>query len=93
MSASAVFEFDGTEEIAALKEFGSALERFPDFRDYIVSRFDGSSDALIDFIGIPLVSSSTIANKMIVRFQPSKGLSELLAAIPAKVRTQSYQNP
>ena len=81
MNLSTTFEFDGSEELAALTTLLLLLERSPDLCDFLVSRFGATADTLDDFIEIPLMTSATNADKVIVRLQPSEGLSELLSAI------------
>ena len=80
------FEFDDSEWKAACEALESALIRSPDFRDHVVSLFGSSPEALDEIVGAPLVTSAAVANKVIMRFHPSKGLSKVLAAIPAGVR-------
>ena len=77
------FDRDGSPEINAAEEIISALEHSPDLIDYLRSLFGDALNDIVDLFGPPRCSMTADANNMIVRLEPSVGLSKLLFAVRA----------
>ncbi len=76
-----VFDSAGSKEIQALNEIASALQSSPDLLNCLRSLFGDSLDNIEELVGIPLCSCTADADKVIMRLEPSKGLTDLLSAV------------
>ena len=82
------FEFDreGSPEVKVVGEIVSALDRSPELLDDLRARFGAALDDMDNLFGAPLISCTTVADKVIMRLEPSVGLSDLLSAVRALER-------
>ena len=85
MTTTIDVKFDqlGSNEINAVDEIVSALERSPDLLDHLRSLFGDALDDIGELFGPPLCSFTAAADKVIVRLELSVGLTELLSAVRA----------
>ena len=79
------FEFDpgGSPEVTAAAEIMSAVEHTPGLIDYLRSLFGDERNDFDKLFGPPVCSFTTVADKVIVRLEPSVRLAELLSAVRA----------
>lgn len=75
------FDPSGSKEIQALNEIASALQRSPDLLDSLRSLYGDSLDNIEELVGTPLCSCTTVADKVVIRLEPSVGLSNLLSTV------------
>ena len=78
-----VFDPSGSKEIQALNEIASALHSSPDLLDHLRSLFGDSLDDIEGLIGAPICSCTTVADKVVIRLEPSVVLSDLLSTVRA----------
>ena len=78
-----VFDPSGSKEIQALNEIASALQRSPDLLDHLRALFGDSLDDIEGLIGTPICSCTTVADKVVIRLEPSVVLSDLLSTVRA----------